>query len=159
MKILKILGFICLFFTIAIPGCLFIKGCNLAGDMVNNGVQTAYNEFKPQELLRKYEWFKDASSQCEQKIATLGTYESRFLGLKQSYGKDSLARKNWNRDDREQWNVWQSEYLGVKASYNDLASQYNAAMAKFNYSFCNRGQLPQGATEPLPREFKPYLTN
>lgn len=136
-----------------------INTCNTAGKFVNNGINTAYKEFKPEELLRKYEWFKDASSQCEQKLATLQTYESRFSNLKKEYGADSLKRKNWDRTDREQWNVWQSEYLGMKASYNDLSGQYNSAMAKFNYGFCNAGQMPMGSMQPLPKEFKPYITD
>lgn len=136
-----------------------LNTCSTANKMVNNGLKTVYEQFKPEELLRKYEWFKDASSQCESKLATLKVYESRFLNLRQSYGADSTRRKNWSRPDVEQWNVWQSEYLGIKASYNDLASQYNAAMSKFNYRFCNKGDLPAGATEPLPREYKPYIEN
>jgi hypothetical protein len=136
-----------------------INTCNTATKMVNNGINTAYNQFKPEELLRKYEWFKDAAAQCDQKLATLKTYESRFEQLKTSYGEDSLRRRNWARTDQEQWNVWESEYTGIKASYNDLAAQYNAAMSKFNYAFCNAGQMPISNLEPLPREFKPYLTN
>lgn len=77
--------------------------------------------------------------------------------MKQQYGADSLKRRNWAREDKEQWNVWQSEFLGLKASYNDLSAQYNAAMAKFNYSFCNAGQMPDGSMTPLPREYKPYI--
>jgi hypothetical protein len=140
-------------------GGAILKTCSTASKYIDNGVNTAYEEFKPEELLRKYEWFKDASSQCEQKLATLKTYESRFKSIKQSYGADSLKRKNWARTDIEQWNVWESEYLGMKASYNDLSAQYNGAMAKFNFRFCNVGGLPGGADQPLPREFKPYLTN
>ena len=37
-----------------------------------------------------------------------------------------------------------------------LAAEYNAQMAKFNWAFTNQGKLPAGATEVLPREFKPY---
>lgn len=136
-----------------------IKTCNIAGKLIDNGINTAYQEFKPEELLRKYEWFKEASAQCEQKLATLKTYESRFEVLKRAYGPDSLNRRNWERADLEQWNVWQSEYLGVKASYNDLASQYNSAMAKFNYRFVNVGELPKGAVGTVPREFRPYLND
>jgi hypothetical protein len=50
----------------------------------------------------------------------------------------------------------QAEISGMKASFNDLAAEYNAAMVKINFAFINVGQLPQGATEALPREFKPY---
>ncbi len=136
-----------------------LNTCNTASKMVNNGINTAYEEFKPEELLRKYEWFKDAASQCDQKLSTLKSYEARFQSMKESYGADSLKRRNWERADIEQWNVWQSEYLGIKASYNDLASQYNAAMSKFNYRFCNAGSLPRGADIPLPRDVKPYINN
>lgn len=144
--------------------CVFLlsivfKTCSTASKMVDNGLNTAYKEFKPQELLRKYEWFKDAAAQCDQKIATLGSYESRFKSLKASYGADSLKRKTWDRSDKEQWNVWESEYVGLKASYNELSAQYNAAMVKFNYRFCNVGDLPQGAEIPLPRSFKVYINN
>jgi hypothetical protein len=138
---------------------IVITMCGRAASMVNNGVETAYQEFKPSELLRKYEWFKDAAAQLDQKLATLKTYESRFQSIKNSYGADSINRKNWDRTDKDQWNVWESEFLGIKASYNSLCAEYNAAMAKFNYAFTNIGSLPQGATEALPRQFKPYLTN
>jgi hypothetical protein len=57
----------------------------------------------------------------------------------------------------ERLSIWQSEVAGVKASYNLLAADYNSAMSKFNYAFCNVGKLPQGAVEPLPREYKPYI--
>jgi len=69
----------------------------------------------------------------------------------------SAARKEWAREDREQFNVWSSEVAGVKASYNSLAAEYNAQMAKMNWRFTNVGMLPQGATQPLPREYKPYV--
>ncbi len=67
------------------------------------------------------------------------------------------ARSEWSREDREQYNIWISEVSGIQASYNSLAAEYNGAMAKINYAFCNVGQLPKGAIEPLPREFKPYV--
>lgn len=136
----------------------FVFGtCNLASKMVNDGLQTTYQEFKPSELLRKYEWFKDASSQLDAKLANLGAYEGRFQSIRFSYGSDSSHRAKWSRDDREQWDIWQSEMSGVKASYNDLAAEYNSQMSKFNYRFCNVGGLPQGATVILPREYKPYI--
>ena len=50
---------------------------------------------------------------------------------------------------------WQ-EVSGITAGLNALASEYNAQMAKWNWRFTNVGQLPKGATEALPREFKPY---
>ena len=154
MKTIKL--FYLLSIVLLLCGC---KACNTIDKMESDGYNTVFNEFKPSELLKKYEWFKDASSQLDQKMATLKTYESRFKSMKDSYGADSISRRKWDRADKEQWNVWESEFLGVKASYNDLASQYNAAMVKFNYAFCNAGDMPAGTTDPLPRQFKPYINN
>lgn len=117
---------------------------------------TAFKEFKPSALLKKYEWFKDASAQLDKKIADISVYESRIKALNESY--EGKSRSEWAREDREQWSIWQSEFAGVKASYNSLAAEYNSQMAKFNWDFCNVGTLPKGATEPLPREYKPYVT-
>jgi hypothetical protein len=52
----------------------------------------------------------------------------------------------------------ESEVAGVKASYNSLAAEYNANMVKVHWAFCNAGDLPAGAAEALPREYKPYET-
>lgn len=128
-----------------------LASCRYAQDAKD----TAFKEFKPSELLKKYEWFKDASAQLDKKIADVKVYESRLETITRAY--EGVARKDWPRDDREQLSLWQSELAGVKASYNDLAAEYNAQMAKFNWRFCNAGTLPQGATEPLPREYKPYI--
>lgn len=137
---------------------LFIGTCNTGAKMITNAQQTVYEQFSPSELLKKYEWFKDASAQLDAKNANLSDYRQRFGSMKEGYGTDSLHRNKWSREDKEQWNIWESEESGVKASYNDLAAQYNAAMAKFNYRFCNKGQLPAGASETLPREYREYLT-
>ena len=150
---MKIFGYIVLavlFFTIMSAGCY---GCKY----IQNAKQTAFDEFKPSELLRKYEWFKDAASQLDQKINTLSLYEKRFHSIKETYGADSTNRKVWLRDDREQYNIWESEYTGIAASYNELAAEYNSQMSKFNWRFCNAGGLPKGQTEVLPREFRTYL--
>jgi len=133
---------------------LVVTGCHMCDD----AVEVVNKEFAPSEMLRKYEWFKDAAAQLDQKQATIQSYEGRFISMKETYAQDSLNRRAWDRTDKDQWNIWQSEYLGIKASYNDLAAQYNSAMAKFNYAFCNAGQLPQGATVPLPRQYRTYIT-
>lgn len=113
-------------------------------------------EFGPRAMLDKYEWFKDAAAQLEKKQADIMVYERRMRMLEKSYL--GVSRNKIPRDDREQHNVWSSEVAGVKASYNTLAAEYNAQMAKFNWRFANVGELPKGADKPLPREFKPYTT-
>lgn len=138
--------FLLLFTIVSLVSCRYVQDAK----------DTAFKEFKPSELLKKYEWFKSASAQLDKKIADVKVYEARMQTIIDGY--KGVARKDWARDDREQLSLWQSELAGVKASYNDLASEYNAQMAKFNWRFCNVGTLPQGATEPLPRDYKPYIT-
>ncbi len=82
-------------------------------------------------------------------------FEGRMTRLKGDYG--NKTRDQWARTDREQYNTWESEVSGIKASYNALAADYNAQMAKFNWRFANAGDLPKGAEKPLPREYKPYI--
>ncbi len=117
--------------------------------------KVAQDQFGPQAMLTKYEWFKDASAQLDKKQADIGVYERRFQALRDSYS--DAPRAKWARDDREQLNIWQSEVAGIKASYNQLASEYNSQMSKFNYRFANVGGLPQGAEKSLPREYKSYI--
>jgi hypothetical protein len=114
----------------------------------------AGRELGPEALLHKYEWFKDASAALDAKEASIKVYSRRFENLKKSYSEK--PRGDWPREDREQANLWEQEVAGIRASYNSLAAEYNAAMAKVNWRFCNAGDLPRGADKPLPREYRPY---
>lgn len=145
---------ICLAMIILFPvACVMNWGCRIASDAVN----TAYSEVSPQELLRKYSWFKDASAQLDKKLADIKVYSARQKSLINAYTDKS--RSQWSREDREQSNLWESEVAGVKASYNSLAAEYNASMAKINWAFCEIGKLPPGASITLPRSYKPYEEN
>lgn len=148
----KIFGVIVAFLVLA-TGVVFVGS---ALGWFSAGVRVVTTEFGPEEMLRKYEWFKDAAAQIEKKKADIEVYENRIRSQDEAY-KD-VARKNWPRDEREQRSVWESEVAGVKASYNNLAADYNAQMTKFNWAFANIGTLPKGADSPLPREFKPYIS-
>lgn len=128
-----------------------LAGCRWTGDAAD----TAFNEFSASALLEKYEWFKDAAAQLDKKFADIGVYEYRLLLMKES--NDNAPRNMWEREDREQFNVWASEIAGVIASYNSLAAEYNSNMSKGNWDFTNVGNLPQGATTTLPREFREYI--
>ena len=114
----------------------------------------AQAELGPQALLDKYNWLKEAHAQLDKKRADMAVYETRNKSLDDAY--KGQPRSAWSREDREQWATWQSELAGIKASYNDLAARYNAKMAEVQWRFTNVGTLPQGATEPLPREYAPY---
>ncbi len=123
------------------------------GGWFTDAAKVAKQEFSASALLKKYEWFKDAAAQLDKKRADIRVYEHRLTIL------DRTPRDQWDRTDKELYGQWLSEVAGVKASYNALAADYNAQMAKFNWRFTNAGMLPEGASEPLPREFKPYTEN
>lgn len=106
-----------------------------------DAVDTAQREFKPSALLKKYEWFKDMSAAIDKKRADIEVYKEQIKEETDPAEKAQLR----------------AEMRGLISSHNELCAEYNAAMTKFNYRFTNVGDLPQGATEPLPREVKPYL--
>lgn len=149
------IGFkVVIFITIFTVG---IWGLGSVFGWFGEAAQVAKEEFGPRAMLQKYEWFKDASAQLDKKKADIGVYDSRVADLFADY--EGVKRKDWPRSDREQLSVWRSEVAGVRASFNGLSADYNAQMAKFNWSFANAGSLPKGATEPLPSEYKPYEVN
>ena len=123
--------------------------------MFNEAVQVTREEFGPREMLRKYEWFKDAAAQLESKRSNIKASFAREKDLSSQYVGEK--RKDWPEDDRREMGMLRAERVGMLASFNSLAAEYNAAMVKFNYAFANRGELPKGAGEPLPREFKRYM--
>lgn len=141
------LSYIAILTLVLIGGC---GGCS----WFREAKEVAKEELGPKELLRKYEWFKNASSQLDKKQADIKVFEKRLTSMTKNY--ENIPRNKWAREDREQYNLWDSEVAGIKASYNTLAADYNAQMAKVNWRFANVGQLPEGAETPLPREFKPY---
>lgn len=152
MEVLTIIAIIGIFGAIAIPAMVAMKGCSVAGRVINEAGDVAVDELGPRALLKKYMWFKDCAAQLNKKQADIGLYEQRFAVAEKKYG-DAPPRHI-----SEQLMLWQTEMLGVKASYNSLAAEYNSAMAKANWSFCNAGSLPAGAVEPLPREFAAYVS-
>ena len=137
---------------LAVIVLVWITGSTLG--WFQEAAEVSREEFGPRALLQKYEWFKDASAQLDKKQADIRVYEARLDALEQAY--TGVDRAQWDRVDKQQSNQWHAELAGVIASYNGLAAEYNAEMSKFNWRFANVGELPQGATQPLPREYKPY---
>lgn len=121
---------------------------NFTSWFVGRSVDVIKQQIDPAELLRKYELFKDESAQLDAKLASIHSKQRQVK---------SIAGLQMDRTNREQIMIWREELEGMKYSYNSLAADYNSQMAKINYAFCNVGELPRGATVPLPREYKPYL--
>lgn len=111
----------------------------------NNTLEVAHKEYSPEALLKKYEYFKNASSAIDSYRADI---EMRASVLKQMSNKES-----------DNYMMSQQELMGIITEYNNMCSDYNSAMSKFNYAFCNKGDMPLSNLKPLPREFKPYMTS
>lgn len=112
-------------------------------------------EIDPRNVQVKYEEFKIMHATLESKLANIDVQAGKIDNMEESY--EGILRNEWNRADINSYNLWQSELDGTIMSFNNLADDYNAAMAMWNYRFCNIGTLPEGATEPLPREFAQYI--
>lgn len=130
----KVVGIVALIFIVS----LTLRMCGDASDVVQK-------EFSASAMLKKYEYFKDLSSAIDEKRATIQVYESQLSGIK-------------NHEDFQYQQV-QAEMMGLVSMHNSLCAEYNSAMSKFNYAFCNKGELPATNLEPLPREIKPYISS
>jgi hypothetical protein len=111
-----------------------------------NTAYTVHKEFSASALLKKYEYFKDLSAAIDSKRADLNAYKTNL--------QDYTIK---DKDDKFYYEQSKAEAMGILMMHNQLVSEYNAGMSKFNYAFCNVGTLPASNLEPLPREFKPYL--
>lgn len=120
-------------------------------------VSVASEQVDPRELLRKYMYFKDLATSLDQQRANIDTYTTNITDITTAYKE--TPRQNWPRDERERLDITKKELSGLKMNYNRLAAEYNAAMSKINWRFCNVGDLPKGANEVLPREFRIYINN
>lgn len=125
--------------AILILSLLSLFSCRYIGDAQD----TTFNEFKASTMLKKYEYFKDLSASIDKKRADIEMYQSEISTIKDEF---YLQQRK-------------SELLGIISLHNQLCAEYNSAMSKFNYSFCNAGSLPETNLTPLPREIKPYINN
>ena len=142
-------------FLLCLPLLISLNSCALINAWLTESGQVAREQLGPREALRKYEWFKGAAANLDSKRADIKVLEKNLKELESNY--TGRSRKDWEKSDRDEQAQLKAELNGLRSSYNDLAADYNAGMAKINFAFANVGQLPQGSTEPLPREFKPYI--
>ena len=115
--IILILGFIVGGFVFG----LLQRSCSI----VDKAADVAAEQIDPALLLKRYEWFKDVAAQCDKKLADIEVYKTRARNMESDY--DGVARKDWDRTDKEQFNLWEQEVAGIIASYNSLAAEYNSA--------------------------------
>lgn len=134
---MKTLGILFLSFIIV---CVVIVGGYALG-WFGEAASVVSEEFGPRNSLVKYEWFKDASFAIEAKASSIQVFEASIRDLEQQYA--DTPRKEWPRDDREALTQKQVELNGLKAAYNNLVGEYNAASSKFNWAYYNVDNIPQ----------------
>lgn len=67
---------LCIILALIVISCgAPVKAIVTVDKTISDGIDTAYNELKPSELLRKYEWFKDAIASLDKKKADIQIYE------------------------------------------------------------------------------------
>ena len=132
---------------------LVIGAFSYVGGWLSEGGRVVQQEVGPAALLAKYSHFKDMYAVLEKKKADISGAQNAVAGFRTDYGNDLSA---WPRDVRESYGQKKNELLTMKQSYNSLAAEYNADMAKANWRFTNVGDLPQGASDPLPRDVAEY---
>lgn len=140
----KILLILCIVLGFGMSSCL-MRGCADASE-------TVYQETKVSTLLKKYQYFKDMSASIDKYRADIEMYQSEIADLK----ADSTTK---DREDKYYIQQRKSELIGIISAHNQLCSDYNSAMSKINYAFCNQGTMPATNLTPLPREFKPYINS
>jgi hypothetical protein len=121
-------------------------GITLTTMVLNTCSDTAnvvHKQFGPSALLKKYEYFKDLSAAIDAKRADIEVYRS--------------VMEETDDHSSFEYNQSRAEMIGLISMHNSLCKEYNAGMSKFNYSFCNKGTLPETNLTPLPREIKPYI--
>ena len=143
---------------LVIVGVLSVVGIGIGvvTNFIGEGAQVLQEEVGPRALRDKYAWFKNAYAQLDKKNADIKVYQGKLTGMEADY--EGVPRKDWDRVDKQTHQQWTAEVAGVTASYNSLAAEYNAEMAKFYTRFTNVGMLPQGGGGEIPREVAVYKT-
>lgn len=114
------LTMICLFFVLNLTGVI----CN---------------EYSPDRMLKKYEWFKDQSTQLQQLQSRIKSTEKRLADFKVTYGADV---NKWGWETKDEYNRVQTVLQGYLEQYNYMAAEYNSQSSKFNWkSF--EGKIPE----------------
>lgn len=106
---------------------------SMALGWIGGAAGVAQKEFSAEAMLKKYEWFKDASHQLDKKSKDVDIYIDRVDELK------SLGLTD--RFSRQELFQLQSELAGVKGSFNILCEEYNAQSTKFTWDKFKTSEL------------------
>ncbi len=107
----------------------------------SDAASVAKKEFSATAMLKKYEYFKDASQQIIAKKNDIVIYESKINRLCTGNDLDRVSRENCG--------LYEQELAGLKMSFNSLAAEYNSQSNKFNWK-----SFDQTEGDSIPKNFK-----
>jgi hypothetical protein len=124
---------------------LIIIGISIFGAVsgwFSEASNVAREEFGPRAMLKKYEYFKDASQQLSAKENDIIIYEEKVKSF-----CSNIA--SLDRISRENCSLWMQESAGLKMSFNSLAAEYNSQSNKFNWESFDKTD-----GDSVPKSFK-----
>lgn len=103
------------------------------------GCMTAEDQFAPDAMLHKYEWFKNQYNSIQQ----IGQRMDQSKQAVEDYKKMMGDPSKWNFSQHEEYSHLSTTYSGYLSQYNSLVAEYNSQSSKFNWSFAKTNELPR----------------
>lgn len=116
--------------------------------------QVAQQQFGPDAMLKKYEWFKEQSAAIKKMEADIDMFKQREQKVKEQYAGYGDDMTKWPPDVRVQYNhaaeQSRDDRLAVTSQRNNLVRDYNAASSKFNWEpFLKNADRPDQSYKEL----------
>jgi len=126
------------FFSLVVITITTVFG--LAG-FIGDDVSVVHETYGLRSAKEKYEWFKSAADNINAKRDNINAQKAKIASIYKSY--EGEKRRNWDRVDKENIAVWETELAGMISNHNNLVAEYNAAAKKITWNFARSNELPQ----------------
>lgn len=105
------------------------------------------DEFSPEAMLKKYQWFLDQSNGIEKMDKDIVLYEQRRADVEKRYAVYGSDPSKWSVAIQVQYNhdakIAKDDLVAIVSQRNNLVKEYNAQSEKFNWAlFKDRPDLP-----------------
>lgn len=99
--------------------------------------QVAQEQYGPKAMLTKYEWFINQSEAIKKMDADMKIYRDRVAAVDSTYTQTSGPKQKWDVITKQLYAIdkqkAQTDLAAVISQRNNLAKDYNAQSAKFNW--------------------------
>jgi hypothetical protein len=122
---------------------------------INDGVETAHQEYDPSAMLKKYEWFKNQSQRIQKMDQDISNAKTLRDGIRGQFESDNgKDHKSWDPVTRKQYQDkvdLQDQMVNATVSQrNSIVADYNAQSSKFNWApFKTEHDLPPTTFEVI----------